>query len=302
MTVSIIIKKLFLYYYMKKLTKTETILNELKDYVSGIVGSPDISIIRKYLTSGTNTVVSKAAQSVATYQLKDLEQDIKSAYRNFKISPKNDTCCTAKSSLVAALTEIGSQDIAWFKTESEFIQIEPIFGGSRDSGADVRVKCIEALTQFPWFQVARTLIDRIGDTETIVRMAAIKAISAYNGKEPEYIVLTKTVCGDINSEVLGECFRALNSMETDGRLQIFEKHLNEDNDELCLEAAFALGETRLPEALTILLNAWEENIMPAKRELLLHGISIHKSKAATEFIKELLTNPTYYKQACNALI
>jgi hypothetical protein len=253
----------------------------------------DIKNITKKLQSANAMDIVAASREIADLALSESEPALKEAYLRLARNPKKDNGCIAKLAIAKAIAQLQSRDIEWFKRESRYVQLEPVFGGKRDAGIEIRNCCIAALTSFPWQQSAETIIERLGDTEPVVRMAAIKAISAYDGREPEHVILTKLVCGDPVSEVMGEIFRAMNSMEMENRIIRFEHYLRNESDDIRIEAAFALGESHLPEALQVLLRFWDEDILLTSRKIFLDGIALHKSAEARSFIRNLTDNPDF---------
>jgi hypothetical protein len=78
-------------------------------------------------------------------------------------------------------------------------------------------------------------------------------------------------------------------LERDGALRFVAEFLDSDDDEICGEAALALGSSRLPEALTILKKAWKEALDYSRRQVFLRGLSSSRLPEAIDFLLELLS-------------
>jgi thioredoxin-like negative regulator of GroEL len=79
--------------------------------------------------------------------------------------------------------------------------------------------------------------------------------------------------------------------------------LDSVHDEICAEAALALGSSRLPEALIILKEAWKQAPEWNRKQVFLRGLSASRLPEAIEFLLDLLKSgrPTDAAQALDAL-
>jgi uncharacterized heparinase superfamily protein len=77
-------------------------------------------------------------------------------------------------------------------------------------------------------------------------------------------------------------------LERDGALPFVAEFLDSGDDEICAEAALALGSSRLPEALAILKKAWKRGPDWNRKQVLLQGLSASRLPEAIEFLLDLL--------------
>jgi len=134
------------------------------------------------------------------------------------------------------------------------------------------------------------LVTLLNDPETNARIGAIRAISQGMAYEAALVLRQKMFTGDPEPEVLGECFIALLMVEPGQSLPLVANYLNSDDDELYELAAFALGESRLADALVVLQKAWDATfaIHDDRRRMLLRSVIIHRSQAALDWVLQQL--------------
>jgi hypothetical protein len=79
-------------------------------------------------------------------------------------------------------------------------------------------------------------------------------------------------------------------LERDGALPFVAEFLDSDDDEVCGEAALALGSSRLPEALATLKQACKRPRDWNRKQVFLRGISVSRLPDAIEFLLDLLNS------------
>ncbi len=57
-------------------------------------------------------------------------------------------------------------------------------------------------------------------------------------------------------------------------------------------AALALGESRRPEAFTLLRQAWDDLVSPEARSALIRAAALHRSDAAFEWLLDMIESAT----------
>lgn len=284
------------------MAKLDDLLDELSGYLTGARPAPEPDRIQKLLQQRNPYAVAKAAACAAQFGMKDLTALLQSCFEKTISDTKGDQGCIAKKAVIKALDELVLEDSEWFIRAARVAQWEPVMGGRRDSAIDVRCTALQAFCRFEWYKVSHALIERLGDSEAKVRMTAVNVIAAFSGREAEMIILTKISCGDPVSEVMGECFRALNAMETSDRLDILTGLLKSENEAVGLEAAFAIGESKLPEGFKVLSDEWDSTIDFEKRKILLLAISTLRTPEALHFLEELKEDRQYRELVEKALL
>jgi hypothetical protein len=101
-------------------------------------------------------------------------------------------------------------------------------------------------------------------------------------------VRLKLLSGDKNAEVLGECCAALLRLDREEGVRFVERFLWSDDAALCVQAALAMGDSRLPQTFEPLRHAWERQREPSVRESLLICIGLLRSSEASDYLLSLI--------------
>src|SRR5580658_5381653 len=110
--------------------------------------APDAAInpLRKALKDRSNYLVSKAAALAGELRLTALIPDLLGAFDRFMLDPaKADPQCWAKDAIVKALKDLNHDDPAVFLRGIEHVQMEAVWGGSKDTALTFRGACALAL-------------------------------------------------------------------------------------------------------------------------------------------------------------
>jgi hypothetical protein len=127
------------------------------------------------------------------------------------------------------------------------------------------------------------------DSEAEARAGAVRAIACGNPREAELLLRSKTLAGDAEPSVLGECFTGLLAVEPDESLEFVASYLRHTDDTLRELAALALGESRLEAALPHLQVAWQEIVVgDSFHRALLRAAAAHRGTAAIDWLLTLV--------------
>src|SRR5262245_47582320 len=108
------------------------------------------------LALGHYRVVAKAARLTGDALLYDLVPALLAAYRRFLDKPvKSDPNCYAKKAIARALVALDCEDVEFFLAGLTLKQMEPIWGGTADTAADVRASCALGLVATGYPQIGR---------------------------------------------------------------------------------------------------------------------------------------------------
>jgi hypothetical protein len=262
--------------------------------------APATQEIAKYLQHRNCAVTAAAAACAARHGLRALEEALLRAYDRFaENGVKVDRGCLAKKAIAKALQRLELGTESWFATAAECVQLEPTFGGMVDTAIDLRCECCRALSRFPWYNVAAALVHKTGDTAPKVRMCAINTIAAFAGREPLMVLLTKAQAGDPSPEVIGTCLRGLIELERPTGLAAAARRLEDASEDVRLEAAFAIGESRCDEGFKLLHDIWQGARL-SQRSLVL-AISTLRTEQAAQFLRDLLSDRQLGPVASEAL-
>jgi hypothetical protein len=231
-------------------------------------------------------VVAKAARLAGESLLYDLLPKLLGAYRRFLDKPiKSDPNCHAKKAIARALVALDCEDVDFFLAGLTLEQREPVWGGTADTAADVRGTCAFGLVATGHSRALVAIAALLYDPEPDARIGAIRAAANGTPREAEILLRSKTIAGDAEPAIVGECFSALMSVEPEGSLAFVAQWLAKPDDALRELAALALGESRVPAALDVLKSAWMEPVVADEfRSVLIRAAATHRSEAAFDWL------------------
>jgi HEAT repeat protein len=248
-----------------------------------------LAALLKALNDKHFLVVARAATLAGDRLLHELAGDLVYAYARFLKDPvKRDPGCKAKQAIARALVTLECEDLEFYRAGILYRQLEPAWGRPTDTATDVRCSCAMGLAATGHARAVAELTGLLVDPETVVRTGAARAISCGNPQEAEAVLRFKVHIGDAEPEVLGECFSALLIIEPEHSLPFVAAYLRHEDEALREFAALALGESRLPEALRLLREAWADAIASGSRGALIRGAALHRSEAAFEWLLDII--------------
>jgi HEAT repeat protein len=252
--------------------------------------------IRRALTDANAFVVGTAAALAARRSFDDLVPELLAAYdRLFDPTPDEpdlslDPLAGGKRAIVAALVDLGYREPEPFLRGLDHVQHEPVYRGKVDVARELRCACAEALVGCfidPDLLLER-LVDRAVDPETIVRLAAVRALGAIGGRASSLLLRLKALGGDDEPEVTGECLRALLAMHGDGAIPFVARFTQTASEAVRLEAASALAESREPAAFTAMRTVWDDPSALHLRRGIVVALGASPLPEAAEFLLELV--------------
>jgi len=266
-----------------------------------------LATLRQALADRNNFVVAKAAQIAEEKKAAELLPELSAAFeRFFTNAVKSDPQCWAKNAVSRALASLGCTDKDVFLRGLHFRQMEPVWGGRSDSAGALRATCAHALLgcdALPDQEVLLILTDLLADPEKQVRTEAIRAVARIGAIALPVLRLRALIPGE-EPEVLGTCFHALLQLDAPRSISFIAQFLEAGND-VSSEAAFALAETRNPDALNALLTSWKgaEAADPWFAGVLVNAIAMTRLPAAASHLIELIANedreaPTAIEALC----
>ncbi len=250
-------------------------------------------VLKQALLDRHFLVVSRAATLSGERLLHELIPDLKSAFARLMQDPvKRDPRCKAKNAIARALVMLECRDIAFYQAGIVYRQLEPVWGGRADTATDVRCSCAMGLAASGHPRAVAELAGLLNDPEVEVRCGAARAISCGNPFEAEAVLRLKAEIGDAQPQVIGECFGALLAIQPEYSLPFVAQYLRVKDEALQEYAALALGESRRPEALKLLRDAWEELVSAEARGALIRAAALHRSDEAFEWLLGIIETGT----------
>lgn len=228
-------------------------------------------------------LVAKAAALAAEQLVYELVPVLLETYARFL--REEDPHCVAKNAIVHALVALDCHDVDFYLAGLRYRQPEPVWGGSVDTAVGVRSGCAMGLVGTGHARALHELTFLLTDPEARAREGAVRAIACGNPREAELLLRFKLLIGDREPEVLGECFTGLLAVAPEESLPLIAEYLKDDDEAVRQYAALALGESRLPEALTALQRAWDDPLAPAALcRALVEAAGLHRSDAAIDWL------------------
>jgi hypothetical protein len=250
-----------------------------------------IAYLRKSLGHTNNFLVSKAARLIADAELTALLPDVLTAFDRFFIDPeKTDPKCWAKEALAKALVKLGHRSKDAYLRGMRHHQMEASWGPPVDTAGALRGTCTHALVDCPGISDAElltVLLEPLTDSDKTVRMEAARAMAAVGGVSAALLLRLRAMLGSDEPEVLGAVYSALLSLDGTAAIPLVVKAL-EEGDDTAAEAAFALAETRNPEALAALLARLRAGADSWFSSVLLSSIALTRLPEAVDFLLALV--------------
>jgi len=105
-------------------------------------------------------VVGKAASLAEERLLQERIPDLLAAYARFLQDPvKRDPNCIAKKAIARALVTLECRDTSFYLEGIRYVQLEPVWGGTVDTAADVRGACAMGLVSSGYARAVQELRD-----------------------------------------------------------------------------------------------------------------------------------------------
>ena len=255
-------------------------------------GGATLETLRPALADPNYRLVAAAAGYAGDGLLYPLEPDLIAAFRRLADGPHTqDPQCTAKGAIARALVALDCANVEFFLEGIRLRQLEPAWGGSQDTALDCRVTCAMGLAATAYARALPELTCLLADPEPRVRAGVMDAIACCEPLAAESVLRTKAQSGDPEPEVTGACLLALLRLDAAPCAAFVGTFLDRGDPTLRELAALALGESRLPEALTELRTRWDaEPYKGASVQVLLKGATLHRSEAAFDWLLSLVAD------------
>ncbi|MEO0444580.1 MAG: HEAT repeat domain-containing protein [Verrucomicrobiota bacterium] len=269
-------------------------LNECyRDADSGSSGL-DLAPLRKALGDRSNLMAARAAEIGTRLRCETIIPDLLTNFDRFLTKNPGkiiDKGCWAKNAMIKALYELDHLDADFYRSLLGYQQREPVWGTTEDTAMVVRETSAFGLAASNDPRSLVDLVPLLHDAEPSVRMAAIQAIGTLHSSGVEAVLRQKAISGDPEPQVLDECFRTLLHLEPDHSIPFVAEFLRHPSSIVIGEfAALALGETRQPAALDVLLGEFEGVSPSISSTVLIRAIGLARIEPAIEFLLNLLAN------------
>lgn len=277
--------------------RTEQALKRLRELETEESGDGLRTELRAFFPHRSNHVVARAARLAAEWRDEADGAPLAKAFERFMKNPvKTDPGCVAKRAIIEALVPLGHSDPACYLAGARHVQMEPAFVEKmvEDTAPGLRAASGRALLLMHYPEAYTVVIDLVNDTEVEARRLTVDALAEAATHEAELLLRMKAAVGDEDIDVMAGAFDGLMTMAGETHTEFVAGFLDGEDDALAQAAAFALGQSRLSEALGALCDAHRHTRQLSRRDLLLLPIALNRSEEAFAFLIEAFgieTNP-----------
>ncbi len=186
------------------------------------------------------------------------------------------------------LERLGAAADVVFVKGIHHVQMEPIWGGSVDTAAELRASCAFGLVRMGYRDVLSELAVLLADPEKVARTAAVQALGHCGSDAALPLLKFKALIGDKDAEVVGECFTAMLKLAPQRSVDFVAGFLESIDSDVRGAAALALGASRLHSAFERLRDQWQRSVHPDFRRVLCLAIASARFDAAVEFLLSMI--------------
>jgi HEAT repeat protein len=270
-------------------------LEEQLDRLAELRGQPPSpegrAEVARHLNSKMNLVAAKAARIAGEWLAAELTPQLVEAFDRFMVKPETtDRRCAAKIEVLKALCKLEYTSPAVFRRGLRHVQMEPTWGGSVDTAAEVRALAAMGLAQTDYLDALEEILPLLLDPERDARIGALRAIAASGLPGGTLLLRLKALSGD-EPEILGECVAALLRAAPTQSLEFVAKFLDHGDEAVAEAAALALGDSRLESAFAVLRDAFERaRALQVRRRTLLLAIALLRRENAIDYLLDRVQN------------
>ncbi|HTL28431.1 MAG TPA: HEAT repeat domain-containing protein, partial [Tepidisphaeraceae bacterium] len=248
--------------------------------------------VAKAIASRTNLISAKGADLARELQIKDFGEAMHEAFDRFmQKGGSSDKGCAAKTAIARALYELGMDDQALFLRGIHHVQMEPVWGGSADSAAELRGVCALGLVRSGYRDVMNELAELLVDADPQARLSAARAVGySENDLAGVPLLRLKLTLGDAQPEVLAECFASLFKLAPAKSIDFAAKLLDRDDEDMRQMAMLALGESRQPAAYQLLEKRYDREITSDRRRPLLLAMAMTRLPESQTYLLRVITD------------
>lgn len=243
----------------------------------------------KALAAKSNLVVAKAARIVGDAQWTELTTDLAAAFERFlNRGAEIDKGCAATKAIARALFHMDYDEPDLYLKGMRHVQMEPSWGGSIDTAAELRATCAMGLANTRHRDKLKALVDLLADREWQARAGAVRALAAAGSEAAVLLLRLKALTGDREAEVLADCFSALLQLEGGDAVSFVTAFADSPNDEVREAAILALGASRRDDAVEWMKQRFGETVDPQTRKCLLLSLATARTEPAIDFLIDVI--------------
>ncbi len=246
--------------------------------------------IAKAIGSKTNLIAAKGAELARELRVCDLDTVLHKAFDRFMEKPgTTDKGCYAKTAIAQAMYELEINDLDVFLRGIHHVQLEPVWGGSQDTAAELRGICALGLVRANYHDVMNELAELVVDPDPSARLNAVRAIGySENDLVGTPMLRMKLLSGDKQPEVIVEAFASLMKLAPAKQVSFVARFLDKPDAEMREMALLALGQSRQTAAFDLLQSMYEREIRVDQRRAFVQPIALTRLPAAHQFLLHVI--------------
>lgn len=245
--------------------------------------------LRRLLADKNGYLVGEAARVAQELDLRDLIQDMAAAFeRLIAEGAAADKGCLGKRHILEALLAFDADVPRAYLAGLHHVQREPAFPEAIDTAGPIRGLSAHALVQIDHPAALLEIAPLLADPEPMVRAEGARALSRSGIEAAAAVLHLAALRGDDEIDVVQACFEGLLRLGPDRYLPVVAAALAEGKH--VEAAALAIGESRSPQAFSVLRRALDEVTTPREREAVLMGMALCRGDEATGFLLAQITS------------
>lgn len=275
---------------MAKRDAAQKMLQLLRLYEPGTESGRELLV--RGLQDRSPLVIAKAANLVREHKIYELLPHLAEVFnRLLKAGAPSDKGCYAKQALAEALCELEAPEEELFLLGSRLVQKEAAYGGPVDTAPRVRGLCAVGLARCKRRNVLNDLAELLVDPEPAARTLAVRAVLENGDTRGSALLRLRLLSGEDMSDVVFEIFSALFAFSAEDTIDFIRRYfLGSPRNSSWNLAILALGESRHPHALEILLELFPRQSYSSDRLNILEAVALTRLPQAREFLFELVKN------------
>jgi HEAT repeat protein len=266
-----------------KVDPIETALAQLDDVP---LHTPDgQKQIAKALSGKSNLVAAKAARIVGEALWPELTADLVAAFDRFIArGATGDKGCAVTIAVARSLFNLDHDDSDVYLKGMRHVQMEPVWGGSVDTAAELRAICAMGLANTRYPGKLRALVDLLVDRQWQARAGAVRALAVAGSEAALLLLRFKALSGDGEPEVIADCFTGLLSAEGAEAVPFVASFADSKDKEVKDAAILALGASRRADAIEWMMQRFSDTADMETRKCILLSLATSRTEAAVGFV------------------
>ncbi|HXJ42627.1 MAG TPA: HEAT repeat domain-containing protein [Bryobacteraceae bacterium] len=245
--------------------------------------------LRKALAAKSNLVVAKAARIVGEALCTELAADLTGAFHRFLPRGADaDKGCGALTAIARALVTLDVDDPELFRRGIKHVQMEPVWGGSEDTAAELRAVCAMGLANSRDPRKLRDLVELLADTKSRARAGAVRALAAAGSDGASLVLRYKALLGDEDPEVVSDCVSGLLAMDGAEAMPLVKSLARSKDQDLREATILALGASRRADAIGFLCEYFESTADRDTKRSILLALASARTESAIGFLLNLI--------------